>query len=394
MFNCSFLRHRLALTSNAFASVAKEASKAAPNIPNITRTIFKELTGLAARVKRFEDTIEANRAFQDQKDLAQDEQLQMDMDKLEAEIKERVGREDLEKLERKMRAEMENLKAALMEKQEREALKISNDLGAGVRILRDQVKTVNEANRGITNNLDSRLKKMEKDTMSDLEALEEKLSELIDAECSHRLGELKAQIEQQLSDTEAALAALKSELQSVEEQQEALAEETHKEEGKMEGELANIGDKITALLDNGGLLEAIKEGAGPAITAVGERLDAEIRNVGSLLSEAAAAQAAEQRGLDERLTAEAKALRGMLEKGVASDLAKLDSSLAGLASQQEARMGTLSDDLARQASGLEHTEAALRESLSRSNKDIEDLQGRSQAFDDQVSSGWTFQPAL
>ena len=157
---------------------------------------------------------------------------------------------------------------------------------------------------------------------------------------------------------------------------------------------APLPSSSAALLDNGGLLEAIKEGAGPAITAVGERLDAEIRNVGSLLSEAAAAQAAEQRGLDERLTAEAKALRGMLEKGVASDLAKLDSSLAGLASQQEARMGTLSDDLARQASGLEHTEAALRESLSRSNKDIEDLQGRSQAFDDQVSSGWTFQPAL
>ncbi len=149
------------LKSSAFTAAAAEANKASPDVGSITRTIFKELAALAARVKRFEDTLESNKAFQDQKDMAQDTQLTMELEKLQDHIDEKLGHDDLNKLERKMRAELQNMKAHLEEKQEKSAIKISNDLGAGVRILRDQVKTVNDANRGITNNLDSRLKKSE-----------------------------------------------------------------------------------------------------------------------------------------------------------------------------------------------------------------------------------------
>ena len=42
----------------------------------------------------------------------------------------------------------------------------------GVRTLREQVKTVNEATRGITDNLDGRLKKLEREMREDLDALE------------------------------------------------------------------------------------------------------------------------------------------------------------------------------------------------------------------------------
>ena len=192
---------------------------------------------------------------------------------------------------------------------------------------------------------------VEKDTNSDLEALEEKVGELIDSECTRRLDALRSELEEKLAAAQQQLDSVGSELKAVEQHQHELEDETHAEEGKLEGELQEMNGKIAALLEDGGLAEAIREGAGPAIAAVGEKLDSDIRSVGKSLQQAASQQRAELLGLDERLSGEAKALREKLEGGVAGDLGKLATDLAGLQGMAEQRMGQMGEDLARQASG-------------------------------------------
>jgi hypothetical protein len=94
---------RMALTNQAFSIAQNEASKENPSIPTITRTIFKELTAMSARVKRFEDSISQSMAFQDQKDKAQDELLAMEIQRIDEDIRRRVDHKALDKLGNKFK---------------------------------------------------------------------------------------------------------------------------------------------------------------------------------------------------------------------------------------------------------------------------------------------------
>jgi hypothetical protein len=51
-------------------------------------------------------------------------------------------------------------------------MKITNEVGRGVRTLRDQVKVINEANRQIMDQLDARIKHLEKTFANEMEELE------------------------------------------------------------------------------------------------------------------------------------------------------------------------------------------------------------------------------
>lgn len=51
-------------------------------------------------------------------------------------------------------------------------MKITNEVGRGVRTLRDQVKVINEANRDIMDQLDARIKNLEKNIANEMEELE------------------------------------------------------------------------------------------------------------------------------------------------------------------------------------------------------------------------------
>lgn len=59
------------------------------------------MSGLTARVKRFEQSIESQKAFQDEKDNAQDMMLEMELERISQEINGRASMNDLEKLEKK-----------------------------------------------------------------------------------------------------------------------------------------------------------------------------------------------------------------------------------------------------------------------------------------------------
>ena len=363
---------KISITNSAFAAAQAESSKDKPDMPVITRTIFKELTGLTARVKRFEDAIAGQKAFQDAKDKAQDEMLAMEMDRINDDIKGRVSNDDLDKLERKFKNEMRALRTELEERQDKQGLKIANEVGAGVRTLRDQVKVINDATKGITDNLDSRLKRLEKDVREELDEMEQKTREIVEEAVERATSELRQSTEAQLHESKRQLEEASKTIAQVASQQEALAQETGGEAEKIENEMHHVTDTLSHLLEGGGLAEMIKEGASKDIQDLGLKMSDELSREASRLKAGTDATRQAVSDLEAKLSQGTEELRKYVVEGVEVRTSAVEKSLDELAQATQQQLGAQSQALDKVASGLEHTCVGLQESLAQAHASIAD----------------------
>jgi len=362
---------RIALSSASLMLALNEASKPNPSMPNLIRTIFKEITAMMARVKRFEDTIEQNKAFQDNKDKAQDEGLSMEINRIDQDIQLRCTRDDLDRLERKFKQELKSLKQEMEEAQEKQGMRIASEVGAGVRVLREQVKTINEATRGITDNLDGRLKKLEKNVEADLEELEVRMIDAISQAVTKESAKLTHAAEERHEAALSGIKEAKSHISEVIHKQEELEHDTEGEAEKLESALDQVTQKLTTMLDGGGIAEMILKGTAPAIEILDKKFDEEMSAITGKLRNAAQAAVDDQVALEERVKTETTSIRAYLEGEVTTHLGSLDGTLERLQRSTEDQVASLNSDLERNKGGFENTCAGLNESLSRAHKHCE-----------------------
>ena len=369
---------KLALSSSSFAAAQSEAAKPNPSMPTITRTIFKELSALSARVKRFEDTNESSKAFQDQKDKAQDEMLAMEIERINDDIKGCVAHLDLDALEKKFKLEMKAMRTELEERQDKQALRIANEVGAGVRTLREQVKVINEANKGIMDNLDGRVKKLEKDVFNAIDDLEQRARELIEETVERAVSELRTDTQASLGHAQEALAAAASHIASVERRQLELKEESGGATVELASNLEAMGAKMSELLDGSYLKELILSGSAPAVDLLGKKMDAELMDVQVQMRAANDAAAAATRAMEERLAGDAVQLREVVGT-VFPRLDTLDGALASLDDRTAHALGGLSDAVERNAASFEATTTGIKEGVAAAQRDL--LECRADAAD-------------
>jgi len=344
------------LTSKAADAVALEAGKASPSIPKITSSIFKEITALTQRVRRFEDTLGDAAKLQDEKDKAQDEALQMEMDNLHQDISQRAGKDDIDKIERKFKQELRMLKSDLEERQDKNALRISNEIGNGVRVLRDQVKTINEATQGITANLDARLKKLEKKIEEDMEDLEERLRIHIADTISNSEETLRAEAVAQAEKVATESVEVRALIEALRKEHLALGARAKGDHSSLDSALARVNETLRSLLEQGGFEELIRKVATPAVTKLDERLKREIASLQDALRLARQTADDDKAGLDDKFSQATKELRELLENDLSRKLEEAQDGLDRLSKATGDQVSVLHAELEKARS--EQLEAA------------------------------------
>jgi len=306
-------------------------------------------------------------------------------------------------------------------------MKITNEVGRGVRTLRDQVKVINEANRQIMDQLDARIKHLEKTFANEMEELEavcfiyiyshvcvcqlffyyeninpiqislsltshasqqltsysslfspfllsfflrhyvitkQRTRELIEETVYLAVSELRTSTDSKFAEAQEKLNLISTNVSSITKKQEEMVVGSAGETTRLTNDLSKVEDKLREMFDQGGVMAMIEAGSKPAIIALDKKIDAEITGISAAVTSATEIAEAGRKALAEKLKQETDELRRMLEEEVKQDMGELNDGIARLTSSTSDQLAQLHDDLDNQATQLSHQCAFLNESVS------------------------------